>query len=163
MRGIRAISRAPGPREAYDTNARLRSHRCALGCPLMNNSLQGVEILVVEDDADARELFEELFQGDGAIVRAAGSIAEALTLLRAWEPTVLVTDISLSDGDGYAFLARVRALRPDVPAIAITGYVSDADKDRAKEAGFQHHVSKPIDVDDLLAAVLRVASRTQAV
>jgi CheY-like chemotaxis protein len=93
-------------------------------------------------------------------VLSAGSIAEALEALRASRPAVLLTDISLPDGDGYLLLARAREIRPDVPAIAITGYTSPADRERAKEAGFQAHVSKPVDLDELIASVRRLATRT---
>ncbi len=125
----------------------------------MNKPLQGIDVLLVEDDVDSRELVEEVFQSAGAVVRTAGSIAETLTILETWEPAILLTDISLPDGDGYALLARARAVRPEVPAIAITGYTAESDRNRAREAGFQEHVAKPVDLDELVAAVVRVAAR----
>ncbi len=121
--------------------------------------LTGLRVLVVEDDADARELLVATFVESGAEVFEAASADEAFALLRRVRPDVLVSDIGLPDHDGYELVRWVRALGSEegglVPAIALTGY---PDGDAALVAGFQLHVAKPVDVAQLTKAVVRVAA-----
>ena len=93
----------------------------------------------------------------------AGSAAEALVLVEAQRPDVLVTDIGMPDADGFELLRRVRALGPErggrVPAIALTAFARSEDRTRALRAGFLVHVSKPVDPSELVATVASVAKR----
>jgi CheY-like chemotaxis protein len=125
------------------------------------SALAGLSVLVVEDDADGREILELVLQGQGAVVRSVDTAAAALAILGSWRPCILLGDISMPGEDGYAFLARARALHPVLPAIAVTGHASSADIDRALAAGYDDHVTKPIDVDALVASIARLATPQQ--
>jgi CheY-like chemotaxis protein len=99
-------------------------------------------------------------------VRKARSAAEALGVLRRWRPDLLVSDISMPDEDGYALIRKIRALPPEhgggVPALALSAYARGEDRARALSAGFQGHVSKPIEPDELVAAIRTLASGATA-
>jgi signal transduction histidine kinase len=119
--------------------------------------LDGVRLLVVDDDEDSRDLIVCILQDWGANVTSASSAEEAMRLLQQNLPDVLLSDIGMPDVDGYALLRQVRGLPAErgggVPAIALTAYASEADGARARAAGFQAHVTKPLDPDALTAAV----------
>ncbi len=125
--------------------------------------LTGISVLVVDDEADARALIKRLLEDRGAIVRMAGSVAEAFALLEAERPDVLVSDIGMPGEDGYALIRRVRALPAqaggDVPAIALTAYARSEDRLKAIMAGFQMHLAKPVEAAELLAQIASVAGR----
>jgi PAS domain S-box-containing protein len=120
--------------------------------------LDGVRVLVVEDDEDTRHLMRALLEEFGARVSIAGSLEEARTVLRSWELDVLVSDIRLPDADGYALLREVRASTgfDQLPAVAVTAYASEEDETRALEAGFQFRLEKPLEPHSLVAAVAAV-------
>jgi PAS domain S-box-containing protein len=111
-------------------------------------SLQGLRVLLVDDEPDARELLTEVLAQYGADSQAAGSVDEALTLLADYHPDVLVSDIGLPVQDGYALISQVRALPPDrggaIPAAALTAYARPEDRRRALAAGFHRYAVKPI-------------------
>src|SRR5206468_10122553 len=111
--------------------------------------LRGLRILLVEDDADGSEAIATVLGVAGAEVRSAGSTAAALEVLATWRPDVLVSDIGLPGEDGYTLLRRVRTLEEDggarLPAIALTAYAQAEDRIRALTAGFQAHVTKPVE------------------
>jgi PAS domain S-box-containing protein len=111
--------------------------------------LNGVRVLLVEDEADTRELLSLALAGYGACVRAAGSVPEALAALDAGPADVLVSDIGMPERDGYALLDEVRrASTPEVaglPAIALTAYAKHEDRAQALAAGFQAHLAKPLE------------------
>jgi CheY-like chemotaxis protein/anti-sigma regulatory factor (Ser/Thr protein kinase) len=119
--------------------------------------LKGVTLLVVDDDADARELIADALVEMGAHVERARSAAEALAKLQDSPPHVLISDIGMPIEDGYSFLRRLRALPPerggDTPAIALTAYARPEDIRKAEEAGFQLHVVKPVRLEHLIEAV----------
>jgi CheY-like chemotaxis protein len=98
----------------------------------------------VEDEADTRALLSTILRGDGAVARTARTAREALSVLPQWKPDILVSDVGLPDGDGYALRRQVRALPPErggaVPAVALTAHASLGDRDAALRAGFQVHV-----------------------
>jgi CheY-like chemotaxis protein/anti-sigma regulatory factor (Ser/Thr protein kinase) len=123
--------------------------------------LAGMTILAVDDDADARELLRMAFQQAGAQVILADSARTALAALEASAPDVLVSDIGMPDGSGYELLEGVRAVEHGsrLPAVALTAYARPEDRDRAIRAGFQLHVSKPIDPAALVRAVALVCGR----
>ncbi|MFL5349259.1 MAG: chemotaxis protein CheB [Hyalangium sp.] len=120
--------------------------------------LRGLRILMVDDDPGTSEATTELLRQEGAEVRAATSAASALALVEDFRPEVLLSDIAMPGEDGYTLLRRVRALGPerggDVPAVALTALVGDADRRQALSAGFQHHLGKPIDIDRLVETLV---------
>jgi PAS domain S-box-containing protein len=123
--------------------------------------IDGLRVLVVEDEADSREIVEVILSSRGAEVKVARAAAEALALLDRWIPDVLLSDISMPGMDGYALVEAVRSRPLDrgsaVPAAALTAFASDGDRRRALEAGFDLHLPKPMRTDDLVAAVANLA------
>ncbi len=121
-------------------------------------ALAGLKILLVDDERDGREVVRQTLSRFGADVETASSAAEAMELLASCQPDLLISDIAMPDEDGYALVRRVRSLSPEaggkIPAIALSAYSRDEDRQRALTAGFQSHVAKPVEPEDLLAAVL---------
>jgi signal transduction histidine kinase/CheY-like chemotaxis protein len=129
----------------------------------MTADLNGVNVLVVEDHADARELVTRVLEECHARVLIASDAEAALRLVEAEKPDVIVSDIGLPGTDGFELLRRVRALGPDrggrIPAIALTAFARSEDRTRALRAGFLVHVSKPVDPSELVATVASVTGR----
>jgi PAS domain S-box-containing protein len=127
--------------------------------PTLNQS----RILVVEDDADTRELLKTVLEKCGAVVRTAASARQALEEIAAAPPDVLVSDIGMAGENGYELIKRVRSLNADkggrVPAVALTAYAAPADRRRALLAGFQTHLAKPVEPDELLAVIASLSTR----
>ena len=129
-------------------------------------SLDGVSLLVVEDHEASREMVELLLENAGADVRAVETAMEAREEFERAVPDLLICDIELPGEDGYSFIRKVR-LRPPgdggrVPAVALTAFGRGQDRVRALEAGFQVHMSKPVDPEELLALVRSLVYRTRA-
>ncbi len=128
--------------------------------------LEGVRILVVDDDPDARELLRTVLSQRAANVVDAESAEEALQLLVRDRPDVLISDIAMPEQDGYMLIGRVRALAEDAggrtPAVAVTAYAGTADRTRALGAGFDAHFAKPIDIDVLVGAIVDMATASRA-
>lgn len=120
--------------------------------------LAGLQALIVDDDRDSRELVAFLLQESGAVVSAAASASEALQSLKQALPNILLSDIGMPGMDGYTLIATVRSLQEcqTLPAIALTAYAGDGDKQRAIAAGFQDRIPKPIDPNKLIAAILQL-------
>ena len=127
-----------------------------------SQDLRGVTVLLVDDEADARELTARILRDSHADVHGAGSVAQALQLLEQVHPHVLVSDIGMPDADGFDLLAQIRAhASPDaanLPALALTAFAQPQDRQRALASGFQAWVSKPLDPAELLAAVAQLAA-----
>jgi len=125
--------------------------------PSRSAALSGVRVLVVEDHPDARELLTAALVEAGAEVSSASSAREAMETLQRLKPDVLVSDIQMPDEDGYTLIRKVRALGSErggqVRAAALTAYARSEDRARALRAGFQAHVAKPVDADELVAVV----------
>ena len=123
-----------------------------------NADLKGIRVLVVEDDGDTRQMLAFIFKQSGAVVVAAGSFDEAVRVYQEIEPNVLVSDIGMPDFNGYALITRIREedkkLGRLTPAIALTAYTSDADRQQALSSGFQKYVGKPFEPARLIEAVL---------
>jgi len=126
--------------------------------------LGGLRILIVDDEADTRELVQEVLARQGAEVRMSGSTAEALRALAAWNPHLLISDIGMPVEDGYELIKQVRQFDAEhhgqIPAVALTAYAGAEDHRRALDAGFQMHLAKPIVPKLLIETVARVAGRT---
>lgn len=123
--------------------------------------LRGVRVLVVEDEADEREFLVTLLSAASADVRSASSTAEALATMAWWWPTVLLSDIGMQGGDGYALIQAIRSMPrgspQQLPAAAVTGHSTADDLRRVFRAGYQAYLAKPIDPDRLLAVVAGLA------
>jgi PAS domain S-box-containing protein len=126
------------------------------------NRIDGLRALIVDDDADARELNAMTLSSAGAIVFTAGSAREALRLLDLHRPGLLVADIAMPGEDGFDLIRIVRELPEEsggrIPAIAVTAYASTEERDRALGAGFDAHVTKPYEPEQLLATIATVTS-----
>src|SRR5216683_1705453 len=123
--------------------------------------LNGIRILLVEDDQDGREAFAETLKQSGAEVNAVASAAEAIQVIGGeFEPEVILCDISIPGEDGYSLLRRIRELSSErggwIPAAALTAHVSEEKRRRSLSAGFQMHISKPLDATQLKAAVVEL-------
>lgn len=114
-------------------------------------------VLLIEDNADAREALRVLLELDGYDVEAAGDGPRALEIARAKTPAVALIDIGLPGIDGYEVARRLRALSgPRSFLVALTGYSDPEDRHRAEEAGFDAHVVKPVDPDELTRLLARL-------
>jgi signal transduction histidine kinase len=123
--------------------------------PEKTHSLLGLDVLIVEDSVDTLTLLSAVFSREGANVTTAASAAEALEQAVNKRPAVIISDIGMPDVDGYQLLEQLRVLpgMVDVPAIAISGYVSDEDRERALGTGYRALVPKPIDVEELFELI----------
>jgi PAS domain S-box-containing protein len=130
-------------------------------CP---DRLDGLRLLVVDDEPDTREILKTGLGRCGAEVTVAASAAEALEMLRAGPPDVLISDIGMPDEDGYTLMRRVRALPAaeggSVPSIALTAYARVEDRMQALRAGYQMHVTKPVELAELAAIIASLSRRT---
>ncbi len=125
----------------------------------VTSPLEGVRVLLVDDDPDTRELLGFVLEKHGAVVCSSPSVANALRQLDEWNPHVLVSDIGMPDQDGYDLIRQVRARSgASIPAVALTAYAGAEDSRRAILAGYQLHVPKPIEPDRLVAVVAKLAS-----
>jgi len=127
------------------------------------DELAGVRALVVDDDRDSGELLSQVLTQAGATVLVAASAGEALDTLARQPVDVLLLDIAMPGTDGYSLLRSIRSHPSDsvrsLPAVAVTAYARGEDRDRAREAGFQEHLSKPVEVRTLREAVRRLVVR----
>ncbi|MBE8969788.1 response regulator [Nostocales cyanobacterium LEGE 12452] len=129
---------------------------------LATNSLplNGIRVLVVDDDTDSRDFVAFVLEQDGAFVMAVSSAEGALQTLAEVKLDVLVSDISMPDMDGYMLIHEVRTRTPEqggqIPAIALTAFARNDDQEKAIKAGFQMHLSKPLNPEKLIAAIVKL-------
>jgi len=120
-------------------------------------NLAGRRILIVDDEADARELMRMVLRSSGADVRAATCAEEAFEQLEQWHPDILVSDIGLPGDDGYALIQKLRAWEAprgaSIPALAVSAHARAEDRTRAIAAGYQMHIAKPLEPADFVAAI----------
>ncbi|MBW4499368.1 MAG: PAS domain S-box protein [Scytonema hyalinum WJT4-NPBG1] len=120
--------------------------------------LQGIKVLVVDDTADMREYVTFVLEQSGAKVIAVASAAEALAVLAEFQPAVLISDIGMAEMDGYMLMRQVRSLPPEqggrIPAIALSAYAGEINQQQAIAAGFERHISKPVEPAALVAVIL---------
>ncbi|MEP0819279.1 MULTISPECIES: ATP-binding protein [Trichocoleus] len=132
--------------------------------PESDYDLHGVQVLVVDDEPDSREFVAFVLKEAGATVLIATTAAEALTMLIHSRPNVLLSDIGMPDMNGYMLMQQVRALSPEqggqVAAIALTAYAGDFNQQQALQAGFQQHVSKPIEPKKLIEVISSLIQAT---
>jgi CheY-like chemotaxis protein len=126
--------------------------------------LDGLRILVVDDETDIRELVAFILQQSGAEVTVAASAEEALAALNQSVPDVLLSDIGMPDVDGYMLMRQVRTFPAQqggqIPAIALTAYAGEYNQQQAFQAGFQLHISKPVEPEELVSAIARLVRRS---
>ncbi|MEH2359005.1 AAA family ATPase [Nostoc sp.] len=119
--------------------------------------LSGLKILVVDDDADMREFLPFMLEQYGATVTVAASAIAALTALSQSQPNLIISDIGMPEMDGYMLMRQIRSLEPEkggtIPAIALTAYAGEIDHQQAIAVGFQLHISKPVDPEELVKAI----------
>jgi signal transduction histidine kinase/ActR/RegA family two-component response regulator len=127
---------------------------------LAEPSLAGVRVVLVDDEADTRELLQTVLIQAGASVEIAGTASEGLALLQSVRPHVLISDIGMPVEDGYSFIRRVRALEAmplrDIPALALTAYTRGSDRGKALAVGFTAHLGKPVRPRELVRAVAKL-------
>ena len=140
----------------------VRASTDAGGEAVDSSLLAGVDVLVVDDDEDARLLLQMTLTGYGAVVTTAASAREALAAIERSVPHVVLSDIGMPHEDGYDLLRRLRARSPEnggaIPAIAVTAYASAADRSSTQAAGYQAHVAKPFEPGDVARLVRRLVS-----
>jgi signal transduction histidine kinase/DNA-binding response OmpR family regulator len=140
----------------------LEVHRATSVPPAPGVRLDGLKVLVVDDEEDARALLVEVLGERGARVTSAESVAHALIDFAQSRPDVLVSDIGMPEADGYTLIRHIRGLPHTsggaTPAIALTAYVRPEDVDRAFAAGFQRHLTKPVDVERLISLIATLAT-----
>jgi signal transduction histidine kinase len=158
-KGARFVVRLP-VREATLLPRPAEAGAGAIVTPAM---LMDLRLLVVDDDPAARELISGMLEGFGAQVSVAENGRAALASLLAQPPDVLIADLGMPEMDGYALIEQVRALDPDfggrTPAIAVTAYASPQDRLRALQAGYQNHVAKPVEAEELAIVIASLAGR----
>lgn len=128
-------------------------------------NLEGVRVLVVDDEVDTRELIVFILQEYGASVRAVASASEALEVLPIFKPEILLSDIGMPSMDGYMLIRTIRAMPEEqggqIPAIALTAYASEVDHQQALTAGFQRHLPKPVDPSHLASTIANLVRTKQ--
>jgi PAS domain S-box-containing protein len=126
-------------------------------------SLAGLKVLVVDDEADTRELIREVLKECGSEVILSRSAAEALQALEEQKPDILISDLGMPDEDGYSLISKIRALPSErgghIPAAALTAYARAEDRMRVLRSGFQFHLPKPVDSAELVTVVASLAGR----
>lgn len=150
---------APVSERRHPTAEALATDEAAFASP---QQLNGLRVLIVDDENDTRELLRVILEGGGSQVQTAASTEEAMQILEHWRPDVMVSDIGMPNSDGYDLIGRVRAWEAQrggrIPAVALTAYARVEDRVRALRAGFQVHVPKPIEPVELLAVVASLAT-----
>ena len=130
------------------------------------NDFLGIRILVVDDDADSREMLRYVLEDTKAKIMTAGSAVEALAQFSAFEPDIVISDLGMPEMDGYDLIRRIRALPIEsggrIPAIALTGYVGAEEQKRVQSAGFDIHVAKPVDFNRLMKIINNLLHKARA-
>jgi PAS domain S-box-containing protein len=145
-------------------NPELRTENLALGSqpPTLSTPLAGLQILVVDDDADSLDFIAFVVEQAGATVRTATSGVEAIATLMQSPVDILLSDVGMPDMDGYMLMRQVKLLPPEqggqVKAIALTAYAGDFNQQQALQAGFQQHVAKPVEPEVLVKAISALCS-----
>lgn len=130
---------------------------------LVTSRLRGVRVSIVDDDHDACNMLRFSLEMSGAEVKTSSSVTDAMKSLKEWPPDILLTDINMPGEDGYSLIKKLRAMETEpisnIPAIALTAMARPEDSETALSAGFQLHLPKPVDIDELAEAIARLAIR----
>jgi signal transduction histidine kinase/DNA-binding response OmpR family regulator len=133
---------------------------------LNEDVLRGLRILVVDDEADSRELVATILKRSGGQVRCSESAAAALEAFKEWQPDLLISDLAMPNEDGFTLLRKLRKLRSkrarEIPAVALSAYASDEDRAISLAKGFQMHLPKPIEPETLISSIVTAVGRTGA-
>jgi signal transduction histidine kinase/ActR/RegA family two-component response regulator len=155
------------PFVALEDEVKLSERRTTSSGPLEFEcppSLQGLRVLVVDDEADTRDMLRAVLEHCNAEVITAGSAAEALDAITHLRPDVLISDVGMPEEDGYSLIAKVRALPAErggqIPAAALTAYVRAEDRVKVLRSGFQLHVPKPVEPAELVTVVSHLSGRS---
>jgi PAS domain S-box-containing protein len=132
----------------------------SLICTSGSTPLAGLKVLIVDDETDTRNFLVFMFEEYGAIATATASVEDALAVIEQTQPDILISDIGMSEQDGYTLIQQVRTLAPEqggcIPAIALTAYSGEEDRLKVLAAGFQQYLTKPVDPDNLINLVTNV-------
>ena len=150
-------------RRSLQENPRLAAP-ASTGAQSEQHLLNGLRVLAVDDESDARELLAELLTTNGVEVRVASSGVEALATLDHWRPDVLISDVGMPDMDGYELMralrqTEIKAKQTRLPALALTAYATAEDRMRALQSGFQMHIAKPVDPEELTTVLASLTGR----
>jgi PAS domain S-box-containing protein len=130
---------------------------------LRSDILSGLKVLAIDDQPDTRDLIIVALTRYGAEVKACTSATEALKTIQEWKPQVIVSDIGMPDEDGYDLMRKVRALDADgvggIPAVALTGYAGAENESKARSAGYQVHIAKPVELRELITTIAKLSQR----
>jgi CheY-like chemotaxis protein/anti-sigma regulatory factor (Ser/Thr protein kinase) len=130
---------------------------------IAGNILDGLRILVVDDEPDSRELVATILKRSGGEVRCSQSAADAIRAFKEWEPDLLISDIAMPNEDGFILLKKLRRLRSkrakEIPAVALSAYATDEDRLLALSKGFQLHLPKPIEPENLVTSIAAALGR----
>jgi signal transduction histidine kinase/CheY-like chemotaxis protein len=150
-----------------DTHENLRHTQVGGGALLHTSDLKGIKVMVVDDEIDAVHLVQRIMEEHGATVATCMSAAECLKCIGEERPDVLIMDIGMPDMDGYTLIGKIRELSPELggrtPAVALTAFARSEDRRKAMLAGFDIHVAKPAEPDELVAVVSRLARMATAI
>ena len=128
-----------------------------------SKALDGLRILVVDDEADSRDLIAAILMRYGSEVTCSESVSEALRVFQDWNPDLIVSDIGMPDEDGFSLIKKLRKLKSkrakQIPVVALTAYATTEERARALTAGFQIHVAKPIEPEALVRSIASAAGR----
>jgi CheY-like chemotaxis protein len=155
---LKAAIHTPAVKEADGSVPSPR--RAASGTDPDRSQLAGLRVLVIDDEEDARDLLDAILSHHGAAVQAAESASAGRTALASFAPHVIISDIGMPGEDGYCFVRSIRDLErahgKSTPAIALTAYARAEDRKQAFDAGFDVHLPKPVDINELLGIVERL-------
>jgi CheY-like chemotaxis protein len=129
---------------------------------MRDSRLEGIKIVAVDDYADTRDLLKAILERNGADTTVVGSGQEALEAIKHVHPDILVSDLSMPQMDGYELLENVRRLEQEVgwlPSIAFTASARSEDRARSRRAGFQAHIAKPVNSNELVTTIIRLIKR----
>jgi CheY-like chemotaxis protein len=145
--------------------SRIRATTQPPGDLSLPDGLEGIRVLVVDDDPDARDLLAYLLERGGVESRLASSAREALEVLETYTPDVIISDIGMPGEDGYALVRSIRTLpseeKRNIPAIALTAFARNEDRTRALVEGYNLHMAKPVEPEALVGAVADLAGRAR--
>jgi signal transduction histidine kinase/ActR/RegA family two-component response regulator len=145
------------------SNGSVEHHEKVNSGQLSVSSFDDLRVLLVEDDTDSREMLKTFLEANGMCVTAVESAPAAIEAIKVMNPDILISDVGLPGQDGYEMMSTIRSFDAaeggQTPAIALTGYVSLQDRKQALSSGFQEHLAKPIDFDELVGRIKRIAGK----